>query len=176
MLLGALETPITESALIDRQVTWTRPFDILPNRFSSSLRRFVLPLLLEAKLLPSIQTYSYQSLMQHATATTRRKSELARSSPKRKDAIQQLRALQQTLRTLSPEVEMPYRRSYLMHQAEEEGSTPFPRTLGLRVSPPAAESPVSDAGGDCASVRCSQRDPLVLRPSSGIAGGSPARV
>ena len=56
------------------------------------------------------------------------------------------------------------------------GSTPFPRTLGLRVSLPPAETPVSAAVGDCASVRCNQRDPLWLQPWSGTAAGSPARA
>jgi len=56
----------------------------------------------------------------------------------------------------------------------QPGSTPFPRTRELRVSPPLAEMPVAAAAGDCASVRCSQRYPLWPRLSFGTAAGSPA--
>ena len=51
------------------------------------------------------------------------------------------------------------------------GSTPFPRTVELRVSPRVAAVRVSGAAGDCASARCSQKYPLVLPLASGTAAG-----
>lgn len=56
------------------------------------------------------------------------------------------------------------------------GSTPFPRTGELRVSPPAAEPSVSVADEDCASIRCSQRYRLWPRLWSGSAAGLRALV
>ncbi len=52
------------------------------------------------------------------------------------------------------------------------GSTPFPRTVELRVCAPVAGTPGATAAGDCASARCSQRYPLLPRLSSGTDAGS----
>ena len=49
------------------------------------------------------------------------------------------------------------------------GSTPFPRTVELRVSPPVAAARVVAAAEDYASARCSQRYPLSPRLVSGTA-------
>jgi hypothetical protein len=52
------------------------------------------------------------------------------------------------------------------------GSTPFPRTGELRVSPPVAASRVAGVAGDCGSARCNQRYPLWPLLSSGSVGDS----
>jgi hypothetical protein len=57
-----------------------------------------------------------------------------------------------------------------------KGSTPFPRTVELRVSLPDAAIPVSAAVGDCDSVRCSRRYPLLLPLLSGSVADSPVPV
>jgi hypothetical protein len=52
------------------------------------------------------------------------------------------------------------------------GSTPFSRTVELRVAPPAAAVPVSAADADCDSVQCRQRYPLGPPLSCGSVAGS----
>ena len=56
------------------------------------------------------------------------------------------------------------------------GSTPFPRTVELRVAPRVAAVRVSGAAGDCANAQCSQRCLLAPRLASGSAVDSPALV
>jgi hypothetical protein len=69
-------------------------------------------------------------------------------------------------------------RPYLAGESiiNKSGSTPFPRTVELRVSLPDAAIPVSAAVGDCDSVRCSRRYPLLLPLLSGSVADSPVPV
>ena len=54
------------------------------------------------------------------------------------------------------------------------GSTPFPRTVELRAVPSVAAAPVFAAAGDCDTVRCRRRYPLLLPLWSGSVADSPA--
>jgi hypothetical protein len=56
------------------------------------------------------------------------------------------------------------------------GSTPFSRTVELRVALPVAACRVSVSDVDCEIAQCSQRYQLWLRLVSGSAGDSPVRV